>query len=120
MVGCILIEQGIGSWSKMPGRCVLGSWLLCTIILCTVYKGKLTSDMVNPPTEHLANLHEMGELGFHVYVHEVSTQIVIKQKTCLLSIESSDFLGQLFSAFNVIYVTRYGALFVKLSKIIIK
>lgn len=71
MVGSILVEQGIGRFTKIPGRRVLGSWLLCCIIVCTVYKAKLTSVLINPPAEHLASLDDMADAGYVAYANEV-------------------------------------------------
>lgn len=72
MVGCILIEQGIDRCAQLPGRRLLGSWLFCTIIICTVYKAKLTADLVNPPSEHVADLAELARLDYDPYYFKVS------------------------------------------------
>lgn len=72
MVGCILIEQGMERCAQIPGRRLLGSWLFCTIMICTVYKAKLTADLVNPPSEHVADLAELARLDYDPYYFLVS------------------------------------------------
>lgn len=71
MVGSILIEQGIGRFTKIPSRRALGSWIICCIVICTVYKAKLTSILINPPEEHLASLDDMARAGYDAYSNEV-------------------------------------------------
>lgn len=72
MVGSILVEQAI-KHSVIPGRRLLGSWIMCSIIIGTIYKAKLTSILTNPPIQPLETLSNLVGLGYDAYFYDVST-----------------------------------------------
>lgn len=71
IVGFILIEQSQGNLKRAAGR-VLILWLLCSIIISTLYKAQLSSFITKPPVDELLTFDQLVRDGYDLNVVNVS------------------------------------------------